>query len=184
VPVGADNPVLWVPKTCATWARVMQSAVGRSGMRRAGLGPSWRWDDLRLAGLKLVFLMAARAVPLLGLPRRERWWKDAGILTLGHQLAGAGREHPGARPRLPWPDRAWLALLAGTVPAERLAVMRLIVTPGTQRSRPGTTRRARKTHGPGQSPSCMTGTPASPPHSPSSRPLAPGSPAPLSRRRR
>ena len=29
------------------------------------------------------------------------------------------------------PDRAWLALLAGTVPAERLAVMRLIVTPGT-----------------------------------------------------
>ncbi len=29
------------------------------------------------------------------------------------------------------PDRAWLALLAGTVPAERLAAMRLIVTPGT-----------------------------------------------------
>jgi transposase len=33
--------------------------------------------------------------------------------------------------RLTWPDRAWLALLAGTVPAERLAAMRLIVTPGT-----------------------------------------------------
>jgi hypothetical protein len=32
---------------------------------------------------------------------------------------------------LAWPDRAWLALLAGTVPAERLAAMRLIVTPGT-----------------------------------------------------
>lgn len=30
-----------------------------------------------------------------------------------------------------WPDRAWLALLAGTVPIERLAAMRLIVTPGT-----------------------------------------------------
>ena len=30
-----------------------------------------------------------------------------------------------------WPDRAWLALLAGTVPAERLAAMRLIVAPGT-----------------------------------------------------
>ena len=30
-----------------------------------------------------------------------------------------------------WPDRAWLALLAGTVPTERLAAMRLIVTPGT-----------------------------------------------------
>jgi transposase len=32
---------------------------------------------------------------------------------------------------LAWPDRAWLALLAGTVPIERLAAMRLIVTPGT-----------------------------------------------------
>jgi hypothetical protein len=30
-----------------------------------------------------------------------------------------------------WPDRAWLALLAGTLPVERLAGMRLIVTPGT-----------------------------------------------------
>ena len=33
--------------------------------------------------------------------------------------------------RLEWPDRAWLALLAGTLPIERLAGMRLIVTPGT-----------------------------------------------------
>jgi hypothetical protein len=32
---------------------------------------------------------------------------------------------------LTWPDRVWLALLAGTVPAERLAAMRLIVAPGT-----------------------------------------------------
>jgi hypothetical protein len=31
---------VWVPKTCATWAKVLQSAVGRSGMRRAGLGPT------------------------------------------------------------------------------------------------------------------------------------------------
>ena len=30
-----------------------------------------------------------------------------------------------------WPDRAWLALLAGTVPGGRLTGMRLIVTPGT-----------------------------------------------------
>jgi putative transposase len=43
----------------------------------------------------------------------------------------AERQRPGARSRLAWPDRAWLALLAGTVPAERLAAMRLIVTPGT-----------------------------------------------------
>jgi putative transposase len=32
---------------------------------------------------------------------------------------------------LTWPDRAWLALLAGTLPVDRLAAMRLIVTPGT-----------------------------------------------------
>jgi transposase len=81
--------------------------------------------------LKLIFLMVTRAVSLLGLPRREWWWKDAEILMLRHQLAVAERERPRAHSRLTWPDRAWLALLAGTVPAERLAAMRLIVTPGT-----------------------------------------------------
>ena len=50
---------------------------------------------------------------------------------LRHQLAVAEREHPRAHSRLTWPDRAWLALLAGTLPVGRLAGMRLIVTPGT-----------------------------------------------------
>ncbi|HLI38612.1 MAG TPA: hypothetical protein VKV80_14915 [Streptosporangiaceae bacterium] len=50
---------------------------------------------------------------------------------LRHQLVVAQRERPRAHPRLAWPDRAWLALLAGTVPAEHLAAMRLIVAPGT-----------------------------------------------------
>jgi len=50
---------------------------------------------------------------------------------LRHQLAVAERERPRARARLTWPDRAWLALLAGTLPIGRLAAMRLIVTPGT-----------------------------------------------------
>jgi putative transposase len=50
---------------------------------------------------------------------------------LRHQLAVAERERPRAHSRLTWPDRAWLALLAGTVPTERLAAMRVIVTPGT-----------------------------------------------------
>jgi hypothetical protein len=54
---------------------------------------------------------------------REWRWKDAEILMLRHQ--------PRAYSRLTWPDRAWLALLAGTVPAERLAAMRPIVTPAT-----------------------------------------------------
>jgi putative transposase len=40
-------------------------------------------------------------------------------------------ERPRAHLRLTWPDRALLALLAGTVPTERPAAMRLIVTPGT-----------------------------------------------------
>jgi putative transposase len=65
------------------------------------------------------------------LSRREWWWKDAEILMLRHQLAVAEREHPRARSRLTWPDRAWLALLAGTLPAGHLAARRLIVTPGT-----------------------------------------------------
>ncbi len=48
-----------------------------------------------------------------------------------HQLAVAEREHLRAHSPLTWPDRAWLALLTGTLPVGRLAVMRLIVTPGT-----------------------------------------------------
>jgi len=81
--------------------------------------------------LKLIFLIVTRAVSVLGLSRRESWWKDAEILMLRHQLAVAERERPRAHSRLTWPDRAWLALLAGTLPIGRLAVMRLIVTPGT-----------------------------------------------------
>jgi hypothetical protein len=48
-------------------------------------------------GLKLVFLIITRAVSLLGLSRREWWWKDAEILMLRHQLTVAERERPGAR---------------------------------------------------------------------------------------
>jgi hypothetical protein len=81
--------------------------------------------------LKLVFLVVSCVMSLLRLSRRESWWKDAEILMLRHQLAVAERERPKARARLTWPDRAWLALLAGTVPAGNLAGMRLLVTPGT-----------------------------------------------------
>jgi putative transposase len=81
--------------------------------------------------VRLIFLIVFRVISVLGLSRRESWWKDAEILMLRHQLAVAQRERPRAHSRLTWPDRAWLALLAGTVPTERLAAMRLIVTPGT-----------------------------------------------------
>jgi putative transposase len=62
-------------------------------------------------------------VSLLGLSGRESWWKDAEILMLRHQLAVAHRGRPKAHTRLAWPDRAWLALLAGTLPGERLAAI-------------------------------------------------------------
>ena len=92
--------------------------------------PCWG-DDVRFVGLKLIFLIASRVVSLLGLSRRESWWKDAEILMLRHQLAVALRERPRAPARLTWPDRAWLAILAETLPTGRLAGMRLIVTPAT-----------------------------------------------------
>ena len=79
------------------------------------------WDDLRLVGLRLIFLTVSSFMSLFRLSRREEWWKDAEILMLRHQLAVALRERPRAHSRLSWPDRAWLALLAGTLPVERLA---------------------------------------------------------------
>jgi putative transposase len=88
-------------------------------------------DESRLVGLKLIVLIASRALSLLRLSHRESWWKDAEILMLRHQLSVALRERPRAHSRLTWPDRAWLALLAGALPIDRLAAMRLIVTPGT-----------------------------------------------------
>jgi putative transposase len=68
---------------------------------------------------------------LIRLSHRESWWKDAEILMLRHQLAVAQRQRPRVHARLTWPDRAWLALLAGTLPTERLEAMRLIMTPAT-----------------------------------------------------
>jgi hypothetical protein len=116
-PVGAE--------TCVTWLDAPLAA----GRWLLGPAPAGSWDDLRLVGLRLIFLIVTRAVSLLGLPRREWWWKDAEILMLRHQLAVAAREQPRAHSSLTWPDRARLALLAGTVPTGRLAAMRLIVTP-------------------------------------------------------
>jgi putative transposase len=81
--------------------------------------------------LKLIFLIVSGVMSLLRLSRREAWRKDAEILMLRHQLAVAQRERPRVHAGLTWPDRAWLALLAGTLPVERMAGMRLIVTPGT-----------------------------------------------------
>jgi Ca2+-transporting ATPase len=84
--MGADaEQTLCVPKTFATWADAPQLAVGLvsplapGGRCRAGRG----CDDLRLVGLKLIFLFVSRAVSLLRLSRRQAWWKDAEILIGG-----------------------------------------------------------------------------------------------------
>jgi hypothetical protein len=113
---------------CVYWKSAAQCRVRHIAGDASLTGPC---DDLRFVGLKLIFLIVSRAVSLLGLSRREAWWKDAEILILRHQLAVAQRERPQAHVRLAWPDRAWLALLAWTLPIERLTAMRLIVTPGT-----------------------------------------------------
>src|ERR1019366_8998046 len=91
---------LWVPKTCATWPDAPLAARHRVRHMPGRSWPDRAWDDLRLAGLKLIFLIVTRAVPLLGLSRREWWWKDAEILMLRHQLAVAERGRPRAHPRL------------------------------------------------------------------------------------
>jgi hypothetical protein len=122
--VGAENP--------RHLGRCFADAGARS--RERSRGQVWfglACDDLRLAGLKLIFLVITRAGSVLGVSRREAWWKDAEILMLRHQLAVALRERPRAHSQLTWPDRAWLALPTGTLPAGRLAGLRLIVTPAT-----------------------------------------------------
>jgi putative transposase len=125
---------LWVPKNlCHLGICRAERCLFRLGVRHRP-GQSWfvwRWDDLRLVGLKLVFLVVSHTMSLIRLSHRESWWKDAEILMLRHQLAVAQRQRPRAHAQLTWPDRAWLALLAGTLPIERLTGMRLIVTPGT-----------------------------------------------------
>src|ERR1035437_6090454 len=124
---------LWVPKTYVTWAYASRRPWGQCPRLAVGGGFARErpCDDFPLVGLKLIFLIVTRAVSVLGLSRRRGWWKDAEILMLRHQLAVALRERPRAHSRLTWPDRAWLALLAVTLPAGRLAAMRLIVTPAT-----------------------------------------------------
>jgi transposase len=64
-----------------------------------------------------------------------------------------------AHARLTWPDRAWLALLAGTLPIDRLAAMRLFVTPATilrwhVTSSAGVGCACRAEAGPGRPPTC------------------------------
>ena len=82
-------------------------------------------------GLKLVYLVVTRVFVWLWLAGRDSAVKDVEILMLRHQLTVAQRRDPRLSRKLNWVDRAWLVLLAGLLPRDRLARVRLIVAPGT-----------------------------------------------------
>ena len=89
--------ILWVPKTCATWPDAPLTA----DRWLLGPAPARAWDDLRLVGVKLIFLIVTRAVSLLGLSRREWWWKDCApalkmpmIRALGMPMIGNDNAPP------------------------------------------------------------------------------------------
>ena len=78
-------------------------------------------------GLKLIFLIVARAVSLLGLSWREAWWRDAELLVLRQEVAVLRRQNPG--PKLDWADRMVLAALARLLAGP--GRMSRLVTPDT-----------------------------------------------------
>lgn len=83
--------------------------------------------------LKLIYLVVRYLLAWARLSRRDAVAKDVGILILRHWLAVAQRRMSARelQRKLTWADRAWLALLSGLMPRQRLARLRLIVTPGT-----------------------------------------------------
>jgi putative transposase len=81
-------------------------------------------------GLRLVFILAQRALSWARLSRQEESWKSAEILLLRHQLTVLQRQ-ANTRPRLTWADRALIALLLEVIPKPRRATLRLLVTPET-----------------------------------------------------
>ena len=83
--------------------------------------------------LRLIYLVARNLVAWARLSRQDAAAKNVEILMLRHQLAVAQRRTPPRelQHKLSWADRAWLSLLAGLLPHDHLARLRLIVTPGT-----------------------------------------------------
>jgi hypothetical protein len=88
-----------VPQSAFAPYRLLADAVGADNLCHlagcsadagcSGPAPARAWDDLRLVGLKLIFLIVTRAVSLLCLSRREWWWKDAEVRAPRTQLEGA-----------------------------------------------------------------------------------------------
>jgi hypothetical protein len=72
---------LWVPKTRAAWQ--MSYGMQSFGQARCWPGQPWlsqSWDDLRLVGLKLIFLVVTRAVSVLG-PADRHSRHDLGLAS-------------------------------------------------------------------------------------------------------
>ena len=116
---------------------ICRTERGRSrlSVRRLRPGRSWsvrRWDDLRLVGLKLIFLVVSRVVSLIVLARPEAS-KDAELLVLRHENAVLRRQT--GRVRYQPADRLWLAALSWLIPRRRwgevFAVTRRRCSPGT-----------------------------------------------------
>ena len=80
-------------------------------------------------GLKPVYLVASRLFAWMRLSVSDSTARDVEILMLRHQLSVVQRRDPRLTRKLTWAYRAWLALLAGLLPASRLSRIRLIVTP-------------------------------------------------------
>src|SRR5256885_16704169 len=69
-------------------------------------GRSWfglARDDLRLVGLKLIFLVVTRAISVLGLSRRGAGGEGPRTLALRRPPAGARRDRAGGHSRVAWP---------------------------------------------------------------------------------
>ena len=83
--------------------------------------------------LRLIYLVVRNLLARARLSRQDAAAKNVEILILRHQLAIAQRRTLSRElhRRLTWADRAWLSLLAGLLPNDHLARLRLIVTPGT-----------------------------------------------------
>nr|WP_223297435.1 hypothetical protein [Catenulispora acidiphila] len=117
--------------------RLLPNPVGAENycddLRFRVAGPCEGWSRstrVSTVALKLIYLVVVRAVGLLRLSQRDSSWKDMEILILRHQLAVAMRKDPRIHRKLTWADRALLGVLVRRLPGERLAGLRLIVTPG------------------------------------------------------